>query len=196
MIDDTMRNVAEELGQVEVTGHSLGGALAQLAASHNPEVTDHITTFQAAGVDRDDVERIAAHNRQRAPAGLPPLTADHFRVDGDVVPVAGEGFAPGTVHAMDIDAPPLHLPLVGDVDLPFTDPLTAHTSHPVTAAAMATAEGRAALPGISAPRETVTAARSTDVAAENAAPHPLEAARSLLGTVVEAGIELFSWVSD
>lgn len=159
LIDDTMKNVAEEFGPVEVTGHSLGGALAQMAASHNPEVTGHITTFQAAGVDADDVARIEEHNRQRAEAGLPPLTADHFRVAGDIVPVAGEGFAPGTIREMEIDAAPLHLPVVGDVDLGFTDPLSAHTSHPVTAAAMATAEGRAALPGIPAPAERVLSNR-------------------------------------
>jgi hypothetical protein len=165
LIDRTMREIAEQYGPAEITGHSLGGALAQTAAAHNPAAAGHITTFQAPGVDDDDVARIEAYNRQRTAQGLPPLQSTHFRAGGDLVPLGGEAFSPGQVHEMELRST-VELPIVGDVARPI-DPLTAHTSHPVTAAAMQTAAGRAALPGIDAPHETVTGVRSYDAAEDN-----------------------------
>src|SRR5690606_6430064 len=77
LIDATMRETAEAYGRgVEVTGHSLGGSLAQIAAARNTDQTGHITTFQSPGVAAEEVERIEEANRQRVAAGLPPIAAD------------------------------------------------------------------------------------------------------------------------
>ncbi|MCA9675491.1 MAG: hypothetical protein KC464_10685, partial [Myxococcales bacterium] len=156
----------EEYGNAELTGHSLGGAIAQITAARNLEQAGSITTFQAPGVAEEEVARIEAFNREHPERAI---TADHFRVDGCVVSGAGEAHAPGQVHDIQLDrhdealAAPIATGLLGPalggaavlagaagLDLPGgldlgTNPYTAHTSHPLTAMALQTPEGRRAL---------------------------------------------------
>lgn len=166
LIDKHMAELSERYGDVELTGHSLGGALAQTTAARHLEQTQSITTFQAPGVSEEEIERIEAYNREHPDD---PILADHFRVEGDVVSGAGEAHAPGMVHEMDLDrsdgnvaadalaagghpiaAAGLALATALDPDLPGgldldTNPVAAHTASPVTAMALRTGEGRAAL---------------------------------------------------
>ena len=151
---------------VEMTGHSLGGALAQMAAARNPDAVGNITTFQAAGVSQEDVERMRAHNEERERQGLPPINSTHYRMEGDIVPNAGEGFTDGTIHefaadrgmggaAMSAGAGAignlLGGPLGAALGMGAEQAAFAHTAMPLTAAAMEFQEGRDALPGITGP---------------------------------------------
>lgn len=161
-IDIRIRKLSEEYGDVEVTGHSLGGGVAQQAAAHNPESVAHVTTFQAPAVSAENAERIDCYNEAHPDN---PLSADHFRVENDVVAHAGERRLPGAAHNMELDTP-RDIPLLGPVDI--TDAVTAHTAMPVTALAMQNGDGGegGALPGIDWPTERVTRMR-TNVVDEN-----------------------------
>jgi hypothetical protein len=104
-----VRQLARGRGAV-ATGHSLGGALAQIAACYFPDAIVSVVTFQSPGIRRDVVERLRA-----LPADQQP-TARHHRVHGDLVDDAGESFVPGRVT--------LH-------GTRPSDPVTAHTANPV-----------------------------------------------------------------
>lgn len=69
--------------QLEVTGHSLGGALAQRAAADHAKDVSAITTFQAPGVD-DDVARRWEENKN------PDAKVAHHYVSNDIVHRVGE----------------------------------------------------------------------------------------------------------
>ncbi|MBK9035132.1 MAG: DUF4157 domain-containing protein [Myxococcales bacterium] len=111
VIESAVRRLGGRHGAC-ATGHSLGGALAQIAACFYPDVLVRVVTFQSPGIPREVVERLRA---------LPPderPTAMHHRVDGCIVDDAGEDF------------------VAGDVTLhggPGIDPYTAHTTFPVLA---------------------------------------------------------------
>jgi pimeloyl-ACP methyl ester carboxylesterase len=76
-------------GGVTVTGHSLGGADAQIAAALYPELVSRVVTFQAPGVSHGMVERLLA-----SPAGR-RVESIHHIVDDDVVHRAGDEHTPG-----------------------------------------------------------------------------------------------------
>ena len=86
LILDTLKKHTEDGKKVVVTGHSLGGALAQFAASLAPDRIERVVTFQSPGVPYDKVSRFQ-HNE----------SVIHYFVDGDIVPLAGEAFLPGKV---------------------------------------------------------------------------------------------------
>ena len=71
----------------DVTGHSLGGALAQLAAARLGSQVGNIITFQAAGINGAEAQRIDSEAHQ----------ATHYRAGGDLVHSGGEAFANGEV---------------------------------------------------------------------------------------------------
>ncbi|MGE0402800.1 MAG: hypothetical protein AB7T06_39210 [Kofleriaceae bacterium] len=153
MIDRTMSELSSSYpnNRPEVTGHSLGGAIAQRTAADHAEQTGHITTFQAPGIRAEQVEQIEAYNRAHPDA---PLTADHFRAEGDVVPYAGEGHAPGSVHITDIAPPEAGVleAIPGPIGAAANTADRAgrgHTAYIATPYALQTEEGRRALPGIS-----------------------------------------------
>ena len=75
----------------DVTGHSLGGALAQLAAARFGSMIGNIVTFQAAGINGAEAQRIDADMHQ----------ATHYRTGGDLVHSGGEAFALGDVIQFD-----------------------------------------------------------------------------------------------
>ncbi|HEX8114278.1 MAG TPA: Rossmann-like fold-containing protein, partial [Kofleriaceae bacterium] len=88
-------NKASEYGPVVFAGHSLGGALAQTAASHFPAQADRIVTFQAPGVSRGTVRAVEDFNAAHPDN---PILSTHHRVTGDLVPRGGRALTPGTVY--------------------------------------------------------------------------------------------------
>jgi len=109
VIEAAVRRIARGRGAV-ATGHSLGGALAQITACFYPDAIVSVVTFQSPAIRRDLVDRLRALPPDQRP------TAKHHRVGGDLVDDAGEAFVPGAVT--------LH----GEGGV---DPVTAHTSFPI-----------------------------------------------------------------
>ncbi|MCG8422637.1 MAG: hypothetical protein MJE77_32375 [Proteobacteria bacterium] len=81
--------ISEAGGRVDVTGHSLGGALAQHAAAAFPGSINRVVTFQAPGVD-------ASQARDFAEAADRPSVTHHI-AGGDLVDTAGEEHLDGEV---------------------------------------------------------------------------------------------------
>ena len=79
----------------DVTGHSLGGALAQLAAARFGSLVGDIVTFQSPGINGDEAQRIDKDEHE----------ATHYRTGGDLVSDAGEAFAIGKVFRFDHKGP-------------------------------------------------------------------------------------------
>ncbi len=100
IIQQQMANLFMGQGQIDVTGHSLGGALAQLSAAEYPGLIGRIVTFQSPGIDNQHVEMIRAYNRRNQ---NDQINATHHRVESDVVSASGAGFAPGTVYEYELD---------------------------------------------------------------------------------------------
>ncbi|MEZ4363855.1 MAG: DUF4157 domain-containing protein [Kofleriaceae bacterium] len=116
---------------VVATGHSLGGALAQIATCFYPELICSVVTFQAPGIPQAVLDRLA-----RLPADRLP-DAHHHRVDGCIVDEAGEGFVGGLPGA---DGERHDATLYGHsglLDGTFIDPVHAHTSFPLLSGAEA-----------------------------------------------------------
>jgi len=91
------------LGPCDVSGHSLGGALAQLAACRIGGVRE-IVTFQAPGIDEADVALLEEG-----------VESTHYRCKGDVVDNAGEAHTEGEVVELDtkgVDGPEGHTDLL------------------------------------------------------------------------------------
>ncbi|GAA5515045.1 hypothetical protein Dcar01_03809 [Deinococcus carri] len=74
------------------TGHSLGGALAQITVVKNPNRFSEVYTFQGANIKKSDVEKLAAMQK---------VKARYYRVTGDSVPSSGEKGIPGQVYEFD-----------------------------------------------------------------------------------------------
>ncbi|MBZ9751508.1 DUF4157 domain-containing protein [Deinococcus sp. HMF7604] len=79
-------------GDLVATGHSLGGALAQIAVVKNPSRFSEVYTFQGANIKKSDVEKLAAMKK---------VKARHYRVTADAVPSSGEKGIPGQVYEFD-----------------------------------------------------------------------------------------------
>jgi N-acetylmuramidase/Domain of unknown function (DUF4157)/Lipase (class 3) len=79
-------------GKVWLTGHSLGGALAQLAGSEFANLTERIITFQSPGIDAKHVANLKKHNKANPDQ---KVVSTHYQVAGDVVSGAGEALTPG-----------------------------------------------------------------------------------------------------
>jgi pimeloyl-ACP methyl ester carboxylesterase len=79
--------------KVILTGHSLGGAMAQIVAANNPDLTHSVVTFQAPGVSLYTAIQWLGMDPQQRDATY------HYRVRGDTLIVsAGLAFMPGTVR--------------------------------------------------------------------------------------------------
>lgn len=89
---------AREHGPLLMVGHSLGGGLAQLAATMYPQYTRTVVTFQGANIDQKDIDRLLAYNRANPELAV---TARHYRADGDIVPTSGDAAVPGQIHYFD-----------------------------------------------------------------------------------------------
>ena len=101
-------------GKVILVGHSLGGALAQIAACDGANMSqiERIVTFQAPGIPHEILAELLRYNHRN----LQDVLSTHYRVDGDIVDNAGEVSTPGEIvrYGNNVDA------------------LSAHTSLPVT----------------------------------------------------------------
>lgn len=93
-----VKEAARHGQKVTFVGHSLGGALAQEAAAEFPDLTANVVTFQSPSIPRDRAERVSRYNQAHPEAAL---SAQHYRVDGDGVPTAGEAALPGQITYFD-----------------------------------------------------------------------------------------------
>lgn len=75
-----------------VTGHSLGGALAQMATTYFPSLIHRTFTYSAPGVSSDTAE--IAENQQKRLGDKMPGT-QHYITQGDLVTKAGDTHIPG-----------------------------------------------------------------------------------------------------
>ncbi|GAA5026296.1 hypothetical protein GCM10011506_11700 [Marivirga lumbricoides] len=94
------RNLIEAIlsradGPVDVTGHSLGGAMAQHTAVNFSGQVANVSTFQSPGIDQASVDRF-----QKIPESERPKAIHHI-VTGDIVDKAGEANLPGTTYEHD-----------------------------------------------------------------------------------------------
>jgi pimeloyl-ACP methyl ester carboxylesterase len=96
LIARQMRHAARNApsGRAVVTGHSLGGALAQIAACRHPELVRGVLTWASPGIDTNDVRKLEAF-QARHPEHR--IAARHFRTTTDLVPLAGTARVPGDV---------------------------------------------------------------------------------------------------
>ncbi|EGK86154.1 calcium-binding protein [Microcoleus vaginatus PCC 9802] len=74
----------------DLLGHSLGGAITQLAATEFTSTIGDVVTFNSPGVDQNTVNTF----KQKVGAGK---NVTHYIVSGDFVSLGGEAFLPGKV---------------------------------------------------------------------------------------------------
>ena len=94
-------NQAAAFGKIDVTGHSLGGALAQLCGARYPGMMGRIVTFQSPGINKEDAQRIKDHNKAAAPEDQ--IHSTHHRNSEDLVHLGGEALTDGVVYTFDKD---------------------------------------------------------------------------------------------
>lgn len=92
---DVQAMMGEAGGKVIVCGHSLGGALAQLAATHFPGNVSRVVTFQAPAIEQEEVDKLNDYNAAAAPEDK--VESTHHRAEGDLVHTAGEALTEGDV---------------------------------------------------------------------------------------------------
>jgi hypothetical protein len=85
-----IRDMIRRDGPVGISGHSLGGAMAQHAAADNAEHTSQLTTFQGAGVGLG-----TKFKGQKGDFGV-----DHFEAGQDIVHRVGMGKIDGNFHTV------------------------------------------------------------------------------------------------
>jgi hypothetical protein len=117
MIDQQMMMAATH-GAIISTGHSLGGALAQIAAATFPDRVGRIVTFQAPGVSKDMAKKLVEYNEANPDHAI---ESTHHRVEGDLVPNGGEALTPGVVvnHKMTGGSALSRNPLSKHVSMPL-----------------------------------------------------------------------------
>lgn len=86
-------------GKCVVAGHSLGGALAQLAAARFPSSVSRVVTFQAPAVNEQAAEKVKQHNAESAPEDQ--IHSTHYRMHGDLVHKAGAKLTEGDVYTFE-----------------------------------------------------------------------------------------------
>jgi len=98
--------------KVEVSGHSLGGALTQMIVASHPDKISKATTFNAAGVPEVVDKR---YEENVAKTGARPEITHHI-AEGDFVSLAGDRFLDGQVRVSGNYGNPLdaHLAMIGD----------------------------------------------------------------------------------
>ena len=99
LVEKTL-TAAATMGRVTVCGHSLGGALAQRAASAFPSLCGRVVTFHTPGIESKTVAALRSWNAQH-PARA--IASAHYQMRGDVVGQAGDAFTDGTIHLYKLD---------------------------------------------------------------------------------------------
>ena len=84
------RNAAS-LGKSLMTGHSLGGGIAQIVTAKLPQFTSECITFSAPGITSADAKSLDGK-------GIP---STHRRTEGDIVPISGDASTPGKIITYD-----------------------------------------------------------------------------------------------
>lgn len=79
-------------GKVNITGHSLGGTVAQIIAAHFTSQIANVVTFQSPGINKDTLNKF-----KQTPAKDRPKSFHHI-AENDIVDVAGGSRLPGTVY--------------------------------------------------------------------------------------------------
>jgi hypothetical protein len=122
MIDSQMA-MAHQFGQIISTGHSLGGALAQIAAATFPDRVGRIVTFQAPGVSKAMAKQLEDYNEEHPDEAI---MSTHHRVQGDLVPMGGQALTPGVVvdHKMTGGSALSRNPLSKHVSMPLAEEAT------------------------------------------------------------------------
>jgi hypothetical protein len=105
-------------GQIISSGHSLGGALAQITAATFPGSVERIVTFQAPGIPKEMVQQLEKYNAEHPDQAI---ESSHHRVKGDLVPLGGEALTPGVIHNHKFT----------DGNLFQRNPIAKHTSMPL-----------------------------------------------------------------
>jgi hypothetical protein len=115
---DAQMLAASTHGPIISSGHSLGGALAQIAAATFPDRVGRIVTFQAPGVAKETAKKLEQYNAEHPDQAI---ESTHHRVKGDLVPLGGEALTPGVIHNHE---------MTGGSAL-SRNPLAKHTSMPL-----------------------------------------------------------------
>ena len=100
-----LNSIMEEMevmgGRVILTGHSLGGALAQMAAALFPSRVVRVITFQSPGISADLIAQLTHYN-ERVPEDR-RIESAHYQAEGGIVDAAGEGHTPGDITVLPTD---------------------------------------------------------------------------------------------
>jgi pimeloyl-ACP methyl ester carboxylesterase len=110
-INQWLSKTFERVGKVDVVGHSLGGALAQLTAANFSQFIQTVVTFNSPGIDNASVQKLRDTGNY--------LNVHHYIVAGDLVSYGGEQFLPGNV--VEISGSPL----INDAASKLLSPLNA-----------------------------------------------------------------------
>lgn len=88
-------------GRVVVTGHSLGGVLAQMSAALFPSRVVRVVTFQSPGIPSDMLDQLRRYN-ESVPEDQ-RIQSDHYQAEGGIIDAAGQAFTPGTITVLPTD---------------------------------------------------------------------------------------------
>lgn len=92
---DTIQKWVEHNPGITLTGHSLGGALAQFAAVQFPDSVGEVVTFNSPGLSG---AQLTEGEYQDFQANHPHIKTSHYVVEGDLVSFGGSRFIPGDVY--------------------------------------------------------------------------------------------------
>jgi hypothetical protein len=89
-IEDWLTSVGSATVKPDVIGHSLGGALTQIAAAEFANLVGRVVTFNSPGTTRTIADQFVQN-------GGNPQAVTHYIVRGDLVSLAGQAFIDGKV---------------------------------------------------------------------------------------------------
>jgi len=98
MISDAVASLAAQ-GPVLATGHSLGGALAQQAASQFPGLISEVVTFNAPAIRADQADGLREHNA--SVDASEQVLSTHYQDKHDVVDDVGKRLTPGRIRLIE-----------------------------------------------------------------------------------------------
>lgn len=98
-------------GNVDLSGHSLGGAMAQIIAANHTGNVNRVTTFQSPGISAESAQKFNDNVANMSEEDRPEVA--HHIVKNDLVSKAGEENLPGSIYEHDL----------GNIN-----PIEAHTS--------------------------------------------------------------------